>query len=853
MAIVLGSPQEPRQVTAPLHMIEIPQAGASCLQQGLDVVLNALRSDACVYFPIRHHSPACAWHLARLIRELRPASVLVEGPASFTPLIPAILDVETRAPVAIYTHYVDVDRKLYQTPAGEPDLGPARYAAYYPFCDYSPELVALRIGSQCGAKVEFIDLDYADQVLSERHAAERNFRPRIETLQREQHLQRSRYLKLLAERSGCRDFNEMWDHLFEADFRARSTDAFMREVAAYCYFARIDATLDALDADGTLAREARMAVAIDQAIADRGAGTVLVVTGGFHTVALPLMTGKGASLARAERRSSDSVQQALVRYSFEQLDALNGYQSGMPSPNYYNRLWQAIEAGDTEPYGEIASSILVEIGSDTRRMDMQIALSTADEIAALQQASMLAAFRGHPGPLREDLLDGVRSCFVKGGMDAEGSVMMSIVAHILSGREIGNVPATAGAPPIVNSFRREAERSRLDISDSVMRRVSLELYRRPEHRRTSRLLHSLSFLGVPFAQFVAGPDFVRGKGLDRIHEHWTYSWSPMTEGGLVGAAVYGSSVEEAAGNRLREAIARLDEDGIGRSAAVAVSMLVHACRMGLHGHAGELMALIAARISEEPSFNGATGAANQLLMLWQSREPLEAHSLIEVPQLLRTTYLRACYLTPNLVHCPEDELTATLESLNAMRELLASAPSDLLDPDIFWESAARILSEPNQQHAPYSTIAGGVAGLLHGSGRMSTESLDALAIGALVGITDSQRRVGFLRGLMKTCRESAWQNASLLKSLDGILTEWDETEFIAALPSLRLALADLTPRETDRVAALVAALHGEKSLGEVVHLQMTEGELERNRRITALVLDSLKADGLSGWLKEAAQ
>ena len=136
---------------------------------------------------------------------------------------------------------------------------------------------------------------------------------------------------------------------------------------------------------------------------------------------------------------------------------------------------------------------------------------------------------------------------------------------------------------------------------------------------------------------------------------------------------------------------------------------------------------------------------------------------------------------------------------------------------------------------------------------MSTESLDALAIGALVGITDSQRRVGFLRGLMKTCRESAWQNASLLKSLDGILTEWDETEFIAALPSLRLALADLTPRETDRVAALVAALHGEKSLGEVVHLQMTEGELERNRRITALVLDSLKADGLSGWLKEAAQ
>jgi len=262
--------------------------------------------------------------------------------------------------------------------------------------------------------------------------------------------------------------------------------------------------------------------------------------------------------------------------------------------------------------------------------------------------------------------------------------------------------------------------------------------------------------------------------------------------------------------------------------------------------------LIAGKIGEEPSFNGAVGAANQLLMLWQSREPLEAHSLGEVPQLLRAAYLRACYLTPNLAQCPEDELAAALESLNVMRELIAAASADLLDPEVFWDGAARILSEPNQQHAPYSTIAGGVAGLLHSAGRMSTEELDTLAVGSLVGISDSERRVGFLRGLMKTCREAAWQNLSLLNSLDGMLTEWDEREFIAALPSLRLALADLTPRETDRVAALVADLHGEQSLGEVIHLQMTEGEFERNRRITAAVLDSLKADGLVGWLEESS-
>jgi len=116
-----------------------------------------------------------------------------------------------------------------------------------------------------------------------------------------------------------------------------------------------------------------------------------------------------------------------------------------------------------------------------------------------------------------------------------------------------------------------------------------------------------------------------------------------------------------------------------------------------------------------------------------------------------------------------------------------------------------------------------------------------------VGISDSQRRVGFLRGLLKTCREAAWQNLPLIHALDEIIGAWEESEFIDALPSLRLALAELTPRETDKVAALVASLHGRTQLGGLIQMQVTEGKLELNRRVTALVLESLKSDGLVEW------
>ena len=344
----------------------------------------------------------------------------------------------------------------------------------------------------------------------------------------ETHLQESTFLQSLAQRSGCRDFNEMWDHLFEANFQSRSTESFVREFATYCFFSRRDTPSEWFGFDGTNAREEAMAAAIAEEREKLELGQkILIVTGGFHTVVLPQLVTAGIKRSDVKPSAQGSVQTAVIRYSFEQLERLNGYAAGMPSPDYYNRLWKRFVRGGPDPRLSVATTLLVEIGALTRRKNSQLSLSTADEIAALQQAQLLASLRGHPGPTREDLLDGVRSCFVKGSMDAEGAVLMGLVSHVLTGKEIGDVPASAGVPPIVFSFRKQAERARLDISDSLKKRVSLEIYRKDAHRRTSRLLHCLNFLDVPFASLMGGPDFVRGTRLERIHEHWQYGWSPI--------------------------------------------------------------------------------------------------------------------------------------------------------------------------------------------------------------------------------------------------------------------------------------------------------------------------------------
>ena len=176
-----------------------------------------------------------------------------------------------KTPFAIYTSFVreEPDGAAVSKSAA---LGPPRHAAYYPFCDYSPELVALRAGTRIGASLRFIDLDYPDQIRAGNAATQDGAGPKVESLLAERHFKRSRYLQALARRAGCRDHNDLWDHLFETRLGSTGDDAsgceqFIHDVAAWCHFARADATPGRTEADGTLAREAAMAAAIREELA----------------------------------------------------------------------------------------------------------------------------------------------------------------------------------------------------------------------------------------------------------------------------------------------------------------------------------------------------------------------------------------------------------------------------------------------------------------------------------------------------------------------------------------------------------------------------------------------------------
>lgn len=841
-------------------------ATAAAIAQTLESVratATSLRSPELVVFPVRHHSPACAWQLRRLFAELdaagrTPSAVLIEGPRGFGEILPLLAREDARMPLAIYTYTVLRDeRATSETNDGADARGERRRSAYYPFCDHSPELVAIREAQARGVPARFIDLDFAEQCIVEAEREREQDHERDDggdSLLEERHYRRSRYLQALAERLGCRDHEDLWEHLFEADAGDTSLDAHLARVSAYCELSRLDATDDELAADGTLPREAEMAWHIRRALAERtaDAGPVIAVVGGFHAVVLPRLIASDAARPKIARGAIEESESALIRYSFDRLDRLNGYFAGMTSPAWHQRVWERMRArekaglvgGGPRLRRDAALETLIDIALALRD-DTGMPVPTPTLAAAYEHVLRLCELRRRPAPTREDVLDAVIGCFVKGDADAEGAIVRAVALRILGGNAMGAVPRGAHVPPLVRDAQYRMRLRRLKIDDAQPRRTTLDLYRRPEHRLASRLLHGLSLLGVPFAVRTAGPDFVHGIGLDRLQEHWEYAYSAATEAALVEASVHGATVPLAVAQVFNRRLDRARQDG-GVDARTAATSAIHACVLGLHDHLPRVLDDLRIAIGADAAFGSVASAVSSLALLWESREPLEAREIDALPSLLRAAYERALYLGRELRGATGDA-GAVLQALTQLRETLLGDAGRTLDADLFW----RMLHDLQQSHdAP--VVRGGALGLRYSAGQADDAELADALNGHLRGMLPAAESVAYLRGLLHTAREAAWQQPALLDALDALLRDWTPGDFVANLPELRLAFAGMTPKETDRIATAIADRHDVATLGQRVHYDLDESRLQQFLATSETLVEVLRADGLDAWLAGAS-
>ncbi|MDI2129631.1 DUF5682 family protein [Yinghuangia seranimata] len=331
------------------------------------------------FLGVRHHSPACARLVARAIDELRPAYVLVEGPADMNGRLDELL-LGHELPVAVFSHYRDTERV---------------FSSWTPLCDYSPEWVALYRGRQAGAETLFIDLPAWHAAFTAENRANRYADAE------------ARYAEAMArlfDRFEVGDSDALWDRLFEA----APDDGLAERLNAYFALMRGDTEAE----DGDRAREEYMAAWVREAVSRAGDRHVLVVTGGFHQPALRALASASATnkgWPAVPEPPADAIGGSfLVPYSFARLDSFTGYQSGMPSPAFYQDVW---EHGAEEAGKRLAQSVTARLRGRGQPV------STADLIAARTLTDGLAALRGNATPTRTDVLDALATTLISDALD----------------------------------------------------------------------------------------------------------------------------------------------------------------------------------------------------------------------------------------------------------------------------------------------------------------------------------------------------------------------------------------------------------------------------------------------------
>ena len=816
---------------------------------------KALAERGIHFLPIRHHSPACAYATLQALQQLQARHVLIEAPRSFNRLIADLQHPESQPPLAVLCQTEIIEQNVDAVNRETVEQKQTR-TAYYPFCDYSPEWAALRYAPEINAQVEFIDLAWSSQVEHELQTfAKQTWQSR--SLQQERYLGHSQYLQALAHKLHCRNHDELWDHLFELKSKKEMNDwqNFFHEVLVWCAMSRLDYEDSVLEADASLVREQCMLQSILECY-ENNKGTICVITGGFHTLALieelakQLLSEKPKKIKKI--KSADQNDQAwLIRYSFDRLDALNGYASGMPSPAFYQRCWQQI-MDDSANEVEQRQTLTVELLSDFSRQlrEQQILDSSFITVKnATEQAIRLASLREHHLISRFDLIDACQSSFVKGSLDEGQQAFQHLLRQILSGARLGQVVQSTQTPPLLAQVYELAKIHRFKLDETTSKRAKLDVFRNQKHRLRSRFLHLLEFLQVGFAKSVSGPDFLGGGRLHLLFEEWDYAWTPHVEAQLIGLSELGSDLNTIAVQKLLQLKETFSQSGQGRSSHLAVQLLIRAALMGLHKQIPILFAEIQQYLPNDPDLDSVIQCGQKLLNLWIGKDFLAFQQQPELKGLLEQVIPSALFLLSQLATPPADQQQQILNQVLQLRNLskqiqrVVEGEADWLTQ--FYQTLARLHTDWQK----LDMLAGAVDALRFIDGDLTEQNLQQ-SIQQHFGIGASpEHAVAYLSGMMQSAPELLLRYPAMAQLLNQLLLQWDEAAFVAILPDLRQAFTHFKPKETAAFAEQIAQLNDVSSLdisqyiSEVSQAEMLQG-VQLNQQIQQFLVDQ----NLQGWL-----
>ncbi|MEV4248050.1 DUF5682 family protein [Streptosporangium canum] len=775
---------------------------------------------------VRHHSPALAVVLPALLEAAGAEVVCVELPVDFQPWLAHLADPETLAPVAL----AGTD--------GEGRLG------FYPFADFSPELVAIRWARERGAEVICCDLPLSDPGwhapgTAQGTGAVRHPGPARpagtgpdadavpDAVPAPAGAAASRgtsFAAALAASGTGREGDDMWDRAVEVLAPGCEPEAVRRAALGVGWALRRDAEAAGGVPARDVAREAHMRRVLAAAAA--AGRRVAAVVGAFHapaliipdtaeperagadgTAASPGTAGGHATSGRPAAPSAVASPPAapsagagspaatsLVPYAFDLLDSRSGYPAGIRDPRWQQTVFTA--AGDPDRVRDGAARAITGLCRELRSAGHTA--GTGEAVETLRLACDLARLRGLPSPGRGELLEAVTTVLGQGEPLGRGRALARALDAVFVGADRGRIaPGTprSGLGPAVEA---DLAALRLPCPDNPERReVRLDPLRSDLDARREVALQRLLLCGVGYGE----PVEVTGTGdSTALTTRWRLSWTPAVPALLDLAGVRGVTLAQAAAGTLRETFRRESAEG-GPTCGLILSGLRAAARC-------DLPELVADRLADAAV---ALPAAATLAELLDALDLLEALRREHLPgttpegreqaaELAGTLLDAAVRALPGLAGSdqPQDAVALVALATRAGEERLGLRMDDTL------AALARTASPLIQGAA----LAARVLLDLDGPGTLGARA--AGWVGAATGPDGRHRLSRLLTGVL-TAAGPLLQSAPaaldpLMDRIDGLA----DREFLDRLPALRGGFDTLTPAGRTRLLGAVSERLGDR-------------------------------------------
>ena len=797
---------------------------------------------------IRHHGPGSARSVVAELDRLRPAAVLIEGPADADPLLALAADPGLVPPVALLAYAPD-----------EP-----RVSAFWPFAIFSPEWQALTWAAANRVPVRFCDLPAGMVLAAQRHekAVQDAEQQDAEQQDAEQHGAEQGAWRQNGERQGTApdageeaeidpigrlaaaagydDPERWWEDVVELRKNPGPPEGSGEtESPGQRVFTAIGEAMAELRAGRTGSaveqrREAHMRQVLRATLKETD-GPVVVVCGAWHVPALtaPLPpASRDTALLRGVPKRKAAL--AWVPWTHSRLAAESGYGAGITSPGWYHHLFAVPE--------QTVTRWLTRVAGVLRGHDIPV--SSAHIIEAVRLAETLATMRGRPLAGLAEVSEATESVMCDGNDLAAAFVTRDLVV----GEALGMVPDHAPPVPLDADLRARARALKLKI-EPLARTLPLDL-RKETDRGRSVFLHRLGVLGIGWGEATA--DLVRGTGT--FHETWALCWRPELAVAIIDAAIWGTTVE---------------------SAATAKIMSVASPGAPLADVTRAVERVLLAELPEalEPVLRALDASA--------ATESDVTHLMAAVPSLVRAVRygdvrgtdtaalsavvdaltVRVCAGLPAAVGSLADDAASVLrEALDGMHAALALLAQGTLGAQARdrWMTA---LSGLDGRRDVHGLVAGRIVRLLADDGVLSPpEAARRFAAALSVGVQAADK-AHWAQGFLSGSGLLLAHDRDLLAILDGWLASLSEQEFLDVLPLLRRTFGEFAAPERSSIDRAVRQLSGRQQSGRHPSGRQLSGRGVHRRGSAAAnggrgddadVVEEIDADRAAGALRTVA-